>query len=113
MKEDGIAKHDGYTSPADIDFMSENSRAPTAWIMTRGSALVLSAYRDCKVVMLPQKFLPMPMSFAYPKKSSLAIIIEHQIYKLQETGVQTRIENKYTTLAPECRYSFREYSYVI
>ena len=109
MKEDGIAKHDGYTSPADIDFMSENSRAPTAWIMTRGSASGLSAYRDCKVVMLPQKFLPMPMSFAYPKNSSLAIIIEHQIYKLQETGVQARIENKYTPLAPECRHTFKEY----
>ena len=110
MEEDGIAKHDGYTSPADIDFMSENSRAPTAWIMTRGSALVLSAYRDCKVVMLPQKFLPMPMSFAYPKNSSLALIVEHQFWKMQVTGVQDRIVKKYTPPKPDCRHDLRAFA---
>ena len=101
--EDGYSKHEGYTNPNEIDFMSESNTAPTAWIMTRGTATQLSAYRDCQVVMLPQKFLPMPMSFAYPKNSSLAIIIERQFRKLQETGAQTRIEKKYTPLAPKCR----------
>ena len=104
-----MGKNEGYKSPSEIDFMSESSRAPTAWIMTRGNAIHLSAYKECKVVMLPQTFLPMAVSFAYPKNSSLAIIIEHQIYKLQETGVQARIENKYTPLAPECRHTFKEY----
>ena len=104
--EDGYSKHEGYTNPNEIDFMSESNTAPTAWIMTRGTATQLSAYRDCQVVMLPQKFLPMPMSFAYPKNSSLAIIIERQFRKLQETGAQTRIEKKYTPLAPKCRQSF-------
>ena len=85
--------------------MSVSSRAPTAWIMSQGNAIHLSAYQDCKVVILPQRFLPMPVSFAYPKNSSLAIIIDHQFRKLQETGVQTRIQKKYTPLAPECRHS--------
>ena len=89
--------------------MSESSRAPTAWIMTLGNAIHLSAYQDCKVVILPQTFLPMPVSFAYPKNSSLAVIIDHQIRKLQETGVQSRIKKKYTPLAPECRHSLSAY----
>lgn len=96
-------------SPFGIDFMSESSRAPTAWIMSKGLAIRLPAYRDCKVVMLPQTFLPLPASFAYPKNSSLAIIIDYQFGKLQETGVQTRIEKKYTPLAPECRHGLRAY----
>ena len=92
--------------------MSESSRAPTAWIMTLGNAIHLAAYQDCKVVILPQTFLPMPVSFAYPKNSSLAVIIDHQIRKLQETGVQSRIKKKYTPLAPECRHSCRDMLFI-
>ena len=112
MKKDGTTKHEGYEIPTEIDFMSESSRAPTAWIMSVGSAIQLSAYRDCKVVMIPQTFLPKPMSFAYPKNSSLAIIIEHQFWKLKETGAQYRIEKKYTPLAPECRHSCRDMLFI-
>ena len=107
LNEEATNKKDGYISPTDIDFMSESSRAPTAWIMSRGSTLQLSAYKDCKVVMLPQTFLPMPMSFAYPKNSSLALIVNHMFWKFKETGGYKRIHNKYKPLDPDCRQSFK------
>ena len=86
LNADGKAKHEGYTSPTEIDFMEESSKSPTAWIMTRGNAIHLPLYRDCKVVMLPQTFLPMPVSFAYQKNSSLALIVDHVFWKMQVTG---------------------------
>ena len=102
-----MGKKEGYTSPSEIDFMSESIRAPTAWIMLRGNAIHLSAYKDCKVVMLPQTFLPMPISFAYQKNSSLALIVEHQFRKMQVTGVYDRTLKKYTPQEPDCRHVLR------
>ena len=107
LNADGKAKHEGYTSPTEIDFMEESSKSPTAWIMTRGNAIHLPLYRDCKVVMLPQTFLPMPVSFAYQKNSSLALIVDHVFWKMQVTGVQDRIVNRYTPSAPDCRHILR------
>ena len=107
MNEDGTAKIEGYTNPTEIDFMSESTRAPTAWIMTKASATQLSAYKDCKVVMLPQTLLPMPVSFAYPKNSSLGLIIDYQFWIMEETGVKARIVKKYTPSPPDCRHNQR------
>ena len=100
------ADHDGYTSPDEIDFMAESSKTPTAWIMTRGNVIHNPLYIDCKVVMLPQLFLPMPVSFAYPKNSSLALIVKHVFWKMQLTGVLDRIVKKYTPSTPDCRHNF-------
>ena len=107
LNKAGTSKKEGYTNPTEIDFIAESSKNPTAWVMSRGSTIQLPAYKDCKVVMLPQTFLPMPMSLAFPKNSSLALIINQQFTKLKETGVQDRIVKKYTPLDPDCRHSDR------
>ena len=104
-----ITDHVGYTSPDEIDFMAESSKTPTAWIMTRGNVIHNPLYIDCKVVMLPQLFLPMPVSFAYPKNSSLALIVKHVFWKMQLTGVLDRIVKKYTPPAPDCRHKLRAF----
>ena len=107
LNKEGTSKKEGYTNPTKIDFIAESSINPTAWVMSRGSTIQLPAYKDCKVVMLPQSFLPMPMSLAFQKNSSLAFIINHQFAKLKETGVQDRILKKYTPLDPDCRHIYR------
>ena len=104
MNKGTATKHEGYTNPTEIDFTAEYSKAPMAWIMSRGIAISLPAYRECKVVMMQETFLPMPMCFGYPKNSSLALLIDHQLLKMRETGVYDLIRKRYKPLAPDCRY---------
>ena len=103
MNKGTTTKNEGYTNPAEIDFIAESSKAPMAWIMPRGLAITLSAYRECKVVMMQETFLPMPMSFGFPKNSSLAMLIDHQLHKMRETGANDLIQKKYKPLDPDCR----------
>ena len=97
MNEAGTAKHEGYVNPTEIDFIAESGNAPWAWIMSRGFAVELPAYREGKVVIIRETFLPVSMSFGYPKNSSLAMLIDHQLIKMRETGIIDLIQKKYTT----------------
>ena len=101
--QDDGTKHEGFSQPAKIDYVSVSNDHPSAWIMATETAKTLQAYKDCKIVLLKQTILPVPSSFTYAKNSSLSILIHHQKQKIMEAGLMDSLLKKYLPKEQDCR----------
>ena len=98
------AKHQGIAHPAYVDYVSVSNDHPSAWIMATEIAKTLQAYKDCKIILLPQTILPMPCSFTYAKNSSLSTLIHHHKQRIREAGLFDSLLRKYLSKEQDCRY---------
>ena len=93
----------GFSHPNRIDYTALSNEYPSAWIMATEIAKTLQAYKDCKIVLLPETILPLAASFTYAKNSSLSILVRYQKQIMREAGLFDSLLRKYLPKEQDCR----------